>query len=184
MRILFSHCGTATRGSRPLDTWDREPGAAQWDCAKERSVVLLHVGARPVGRRGGFQIAGTCAARAGRQTGTWAATKRIANPDSGVASPCFRGRILAWCVRTALLSHVAARAGREDIPAGSRGNVPDADRIGGAERAATQETPERRGTAARHDLNRLGLVPGAGRRSGRGGCASSMKAASARRGRR
>ena len=34
----------------------------------------------------------------------------------------------------------------------ARGNAPDADCIGGAERAATQETPERRGTAARHDL--------------------------------
>jgi hypothetical protein len=37
----------------PLDIRNREQGAAQRDCAKERSVVLLHVGARPVGRRGG-----------------------------------------------------------------------------------------------------------------------------------
>src|SRR5262249_16576385 len=159
-----------------------EQGATQRDCAKERSVVLLHVGASPVRRRGGSRSPG-------HAPPGWDASPRLGG-NKGLGKTRFRG----WRALVSVAEFWHGELGQHccpkvrPAPAAShsrraRGNARGADCTEGAERAATQETPERRGTAARH-VTGSASYRGAGRRSGRGGCVSGMSAASARRGRR
>src|SRR5262249_32516072 len=80
----------------PLEKQNEEQVATQRDCAKERSVVLLHVGARPVGRRAVANRRGMRRQAGDAEPDLGGKQRRRKTRFRGRASLCLRGKILAW----------------------------------------------------------------------------------------